>query len=101
MGVFVDTYGTGHVGFSDGEIAQKIRDIFDLRPGMIEKNLKLRNPIYSETASYGHMGRKSEIVKKKFTRPNNGGLEEKEMEVELFTWEKLDYKETVKKAFKI
>ena len=99
MGVFVDTYGTSNVSFSDGEIAQKILKLFDLRPGMIEKNLKLRNPIYSETASYGHMGRENSKVKKRFKRPNHGGEEIKEMEVELFTWEKLDKVDEVKKVF--
>jgi S-adenosylmethionine synthetase len=99
MGVFVDTYGTSHVKETDGEIAKKIRDIFDLRPGMIEKNLKLRSPIYQETAAYGHMGRPSKIVNKCFERPDNGRVERKEMEVELFTWEKLDYVNKVKTAF--
>ena len=99
MGIFVDTYGTSHVAMSDGEIAKKITEIFDLRPGMIEKNLKLRSPMYLETASYGHMGRENKVVKKIFKRPNHGGEEIKEMEVELFTWEKLDKKEEVKKVF--
>jgi S-adenosylmethionine synthetase len=98
-GVFVNTFGSRHVKETDGEIANKISTLFDLRPGMIEKNLKLRNPIYFETAAYGHMGRKNEIVKKKFIRPINGQMEEKEVKVELFTWEKLDYVDKVKKAF--
>jgi len=100
-GVFVETFGSKYVKESDGEIAEKIKSIFDLRPGMIEKNLKLRNPIYSETAAYGHMGRKNEVIKKRFIRPINGKMEVKDMEVELFTWEKLDYVEKVKKAFDI
>ena len=99
MGVFVDTYGTSHVKESDGNIAEKIQKIFDLRPGIIEKNLKLRNPIYQETAAYGHMGRESKVVKKRFERPNNGVIEKKEIDVELFTWEKLDYVDKVKAAF--
>ncbi len=100
-GVFVETFGTKHVKESDGQIAEKIKSIFDLRPGMIEKNLKLRNPIYSETASYGHMGRRNEIITKRFIRPINGQVEIKDMKVELFTWEKLDYVDKVKKAFGI
>ncbi len=99
MGIFVDTYGTSNLGISDGEIAKKVKEIFDLRPGMIEKTLKLRSPMYSEAAAYGHMGRKNEVVKKVFSRPNGASIERKEMEVELFTWEKLDYVEKVKKAF--
>jgi len=101
MGVFVDTYGSSHIKESDGEIATIIRRIFDLRPGMIEKNLKLRKPIYLETAAYGHMGREPRVVKKYFERPNNGTIEKKELEVELFTWEKLDYVEKIRKAFGI
>jgi S-adenosylmethionine synthetase len=100
-GIFVDTFGTKHVKESDGEIAAKIRNIFDLRPGMIEKNLKLRNPIYTETAAYGHMGRENETVVKKFLRPVDGHVEQKEIEVELFTWEKLDFVDAVKKEFKL
>ena len=98
MGIFVDTYGTAKVGLNDGEIAQKISAIFDMTPYGIETRLKLRNPIYSETAAYGHMGRNSEVVTKTFSG-NNG--ESKTVEVELFTWEKLDYMEQVKKAFSI
>jgi len=101
MGVYIDTFGTSHVNMSDGEIALKVRGIFDLRPGMIEKNLKLRNPMYSEAAAYGHMGRKSEIVKKVFSRPNGASIETKEMEIELFTWEKLDYVDKIKAAFNL
>lgn len=95
MGVFVDTYGSANVDMNDGEIAEVVKSIFDLRPGIIEKTLKLRNPIYSETAAYGHMGRTPEVVTKTFTR----GLEEKTVAVELFTWEKLDYVDKVKSAF--
>ncbi|MEQ8533116.1 MAG: methionine adenosyltransferase [Imperialibacter sp.] len=95
MGIFVDTYGSAKVKLSDGEIAQKVSAIFDMRPGIIEQRLKLRQPMYQEAAAYGHMGRKNEVVKKKFARPG----ETKEMEVELFTWEKLDYVDKVKKEF--
>ncbi len=98
MGIFVDTYGTAKVGLNDGEIAQKISAIFDMTPYGIETRLKLRNPIYSETAAYGHMGRQSEVVTKTFAG-NNG--ENKTVEVELFTWEKLDYIDQVKKAFNL
>jgi S-adenosylmethionine synthetase len=98
MGIFVDTYGTAKVGLNDGEIAQKISAIFDMTPYGIETRLKLRNPIYSETAAYGHMGRQSEVVTKTFSG-NNG--ESKTVEVELFTWEKLDYVDQVKKAFNL
>lgn len=98
MGVFVNTYGTSKVQLTDGEIAKKIQELFDLRPYHIEQNLKLRFPIYSETAAYGHMGRKNEIVSKTFKNPNG---EEKTMEVELFTWEKLDKTDVIKKAFSI
>ena len=98
MGIFVDTYGTAKVGLNDGEIAQKISAIFDMTPYGIETRLKLRNPIYSETAAYGHMGRQSQVVTKTFSG-NNG--ESKTVEVELFTWEKLDYIDQVKKAFNL
>ncbi len=96
MGIFVNTYGTAKVGLSDGEIAQKVQAIFDMRPYAIEQRLKLRNPIYSETAAYGHMGRKNEVVTKIFETPYG---ERKELQVELFTWEKLDYVDKVKQAF--
>ncbi|WGH74994.1 methionine adenosyltransferase [Tenacibaculum tangerinum] len=96
MGIFVDTYGTSKVDLTDGEIAQKVSKIFDMRPHAIETRLKLRNPIYSETAAYGHMGRKNEVVSKTFTQPNG---ESKTIEVELFTWEKLDYVSKVKESF--
>jgi len=98
MGIFVDTYGTAKVGFNDGEIAQKISALFDMTPYGIETRLKLRNPIYSETAAYGHMGRTSETVSKSFTGSNG---EKKTVEVELFTWEKLDFVAKVKEAFSI
>ena len=97
-GIYVNTYGTAKVGLSDGEIAKKVAQIFDMRPYFIEKRLKLRNPIYAETAAYGHMGRKNEIVKKTFFSPNG---EQKTVEVELFTWEKLDFVEQIKTAFKL
>ena len=98
MGIFVDTYGTCPFNMTDGEIADKIPAIFDMRPAAIEERLKLRNPIYLETAAYGHMGRKNEIVTKTFSQPNG---ETKDIEVELFTWEKLDYVEKVKAAFEL
>ncbi|KAA6436594.1 methionine adenosyltransferase [Dyadobacter flavalbus] len=97
-GLYVNTYGTSKVADHDGEIAAKIGEIFDLRPYAIEQRLKLRNPIYSETAAYGHMGRKNEIVKKSFKGANG---EEKEVEVELFTWEKLDFVDAIKEKFAI
>lgn len=96
MGVYVNTYGSSKVGLSDGEIANKILEIFDLTPYGIETKLKLRNPIYSETAAYGHMGRSHEIVTKTFEGTNG---EKKQLEVELFTWEKLDYVDQVRTAF--
>lgn len=96
-GVFVNTYGTSKVNLTDGEIARVVEKIFDLRPYAIEQRLKLRTPIYSETAAYGHMGRESRIVKKVF---ENAG-QRAEVEVELFTWEKLDYVDRVKEAFGI
>ncbi|MEZ4817597.1 MAG: methionine adenosyltransferase [Flavobacteriaceae bacterium] len=96
MGIFVDTYGTSKVAMSNGEIAKKVSEIFDMRPAAIERRLKLRQPMYSETAAYGHMGRKNEVISKTFHLPNGG---DKTMEVELFTWEKLDYVDKVKKAF--
>lgn len=92
----VNTYGTAKVDMTDGEIAEKVQTIFDMRPYFIEQRLKLRNPIYSETAAYGHMGRKPEVVTKSFFQP---GGKEKKMKVELFTWEKLDYVKQVKKEF--
>jgi len=95
-GLFVETYGTSKVTMSNGQIAEKIAGIFDMRPYFIEQRLKLRNPIYSETAAFGHMGRKNEIVTKKFTSPDGTTISK---EVELFTWEKLDYVDKVKAAF--
>ncbi len=96
MGIYINTNGTAKVKMSDGDIAKKIEKIFDMRPYAIEQRLKLRNPIYSETAAYGHMGRKNETVTKTFTTPDG---KSKTMKVELFTWEKLDYVAKVKKAF--
>ena len=93
IGVYVNTYKTSKVGKTDSEIANIVTNLFDLRPYFIEKRLKLRNPIYSETAAYGHMGRKTELITKKFIS-SSGNL--KEIEVELFTWEKLDYVEKIK-----
>ena len=99
MSIFIDTYGSSNVDFTDGEIAEKVKEIFDMRPGIIEKRLKLRNPIYSDSAAYGHMGRTSEVVTRKFERPAGIDTEVKEVEVELFTWEKLDYVDAIQKAF--
>ena len=95
-GVYVNTYGTAKVNLTDGEIAKKIQEIFPLRPYDIEQRLKLRNPIYSETASYGHMGRTPKVVTKVFSSPYH---KTKTIEVELFTWEKLDFVEKVKNTF--
>lgn len=97
MNIFINTFGKSNVKISDREIAEKVKKLFDMRPKAIEERLKLRNPIYSETASYGHMGREPQTVVKKF--------ESRYMpqpiikEVELFTWEKLDYVDTIKKEF--
>ncbi|MGE0638401.1 MAG: methionine adenosyltransferase [Bacteroidia bacterium] len=96
MGIYINTYGTAKVKLSDGEIAKKVEAIFDMRPYFIEQRFKLRTPIYSETAAYGHMGRKNETVTKTFKAPDG---KTKTMKVELFTWEKLDYVAKVKKAF--
>ena len=98
MGLYVNTNGTSKIDLSDGEIAAQLSDIFDMRPYFIEQRLKLRNPIYSETAAYGHMGRKPEIVEKSFSSPEGKTIKKK---VELFTWEKLDYVAKVKKAFNL
>ena len=98
MGVFIDSYGTCPFNFTDGEIAAKISKLFDLKPAAIEKRLKLRNPIYSETAAYGHMGREHKCVSKVFHQPNG---ESKSLNVELFTWEKLDYIDIIKKEFEL
>ena len=96
MNIYVNTYGRSRVNMTDGEIAQKIEQLFDLRPKAIERTLKLRQPMYLETAAYGHMGRKNEIKKKVFTSHYH---ETKEIDVELFTWEKLDRVDDIKKAF--
>lgn len=98
MGVYVNTFGTAKVNVSDAEIAVKIQELFDLRPYYIEQSLKLRQPMYSETAAYGHMGRKNEVVTKTFTSSFG---ETKTMEVELFTWEKLDKVDVIKSAFNL
>lgn len=98
VNIYVNTYGRSRVGVSDAEIAQKISELFDLRPKKIEETLKLRQPMYLETAAYGHMGRKNEVVKKTFTSRYH---ETKTMEVELFTWEKLDRVDDIKKRFGI
>ena len=94
----VVTYGTAKVNLTDGEISKKVEAIFDMRPYFIEQRLKLRNPIYSETAAYGHMGRKPETVTKTFKTPNG---DNKTVTVELFTWEKLDFVDQVKTTFGI
>lgn len=98
VGLYVNTYGTAKVQMSDGEIASKLGKIFDMRPYFIEQRFKLRTPIYQETAAYGHMGREPRIIEKVF---NKGKKNELRMEVELFPWEKLDYIDQVKKAFKL
>lgn len=98
MNIFVDTYGTAKVNMNDGQIAQIVDRLFDMRPYAIETRLKLRNPIYSETAAYGHMGRESQIVEKVF---ESSDKKVKKVKVELFTWEKLDYVDKVRKAFRI
>jgi len=98
VGLFVNTYGTAKVKMSDGEIAQRIENIFDMRPYFIEERFKLRTPIYSETAAYGHMGREPRVVEKIF---NKGLKTEKRVKVELFPWEKLDYVADIKKVFKL
>ena len=98
VGVFVNTYDTSKVDFSDGEIAEKIKEIFDLRPAAIEERLKLKNPIYVETAAYGHMGRSPRIINKVFESPYMGKITK---EVELFTWEKLDFVDKIKTEFGI
>ena len=96
--IAVNTYGTAKVDLSDGEIAKQVYDLFDLTPYAIEQRLKLRNPIYTETAAYGHMGRQPQTVTKKFSSPYNGEITK---EVELFTWEKLDHVEKVKAQFNL
>jgi S-adenosylmethionine synthetase len=96
--ILVNTYNSSNVKLSDGDIAKKVSEIFNMRPAAIEKRLKLRNPIYSETASYGHMGREPKTITKTFESPYNGQITK---EVELFTWEKLDYVDKVKDAFNL
>lgn len=96
VSIYVNTYGRSHVNMTDGEIAKKVAEMFDLRPKTIERELKLRQPMFLETAAYGHMGRKNEVVKKTFTSRYH---ETKTIDVELFTWEKLDKVEDIKKAF--
>ena len=98
MGIFVNTYGTSKISMNDSELAKIVEEIFDMRPYFIEKRLKLRNPIYTETAAYGHMGRKSKFVTKTFKSPNG---ESKTLEVELFTWEKLDMLDKIKLKLKL
>lgn len=97
MNIYVNTYGKSNLNLTDGEIARKVEKLFDMRPKAIEQRLKLRNPIYAETAAYGHMGREPQVVTKLFrSRYNPEGVSR---EVELFTWEKLDYVDAVKKEF--
>ena len=98
VGLFINSYGTCPFNLTDGKIALKISRLFDLKPAAIEKRLKLRNPIYSETASYGHMGRENKYVRKIFYQPNG---ESKSLDVELFTWEKLDYVDAIKNEFNL
>ena len=96
MNIYVNTYGRSKVEMSDSEIAKKIEKLFDLRPKAIERTLKLRQPMYLETAAYGHMGRKNEVVKKVFTSHYHPTTE---IDVELFTWEKLDRVDDIKREF--
>lgn len=96
MGIYINTYGTSKIKLSDGEIAKIVSEIFDMRPYAIEQRLKLRNPIYEETAAYGHMGRKNEIITKTFKTPNGKSIT---MDVELFTWEKLDHVDRLREVF--
>jgi S-adenosylmethionine synthetase len=98
MGIYINTYGTAKVDMNDGAISKLVESVFDMRPYFIEQRLKLRNPIYSETAAYGHMGRTTEWVEKTFKSPDGKTVTRR---VELFTWEKLDYVSKVKKAFGI
>lgn len=98
MGIYINTYNTAKVKMTDGQIAKIVESVFDMRPYFIEQRLKLRTPIYSETAAYGHMGRKNETVTKVFTSPDG---KTKSIKVELFTWEKLDFVKQVKAAFKL
>tara|TARA_B100000768_G_scaffold89480_1_gene83961 strand:+ start:486 stop:1493 length:1008 start_codon:yes stop_codon:yes gene_type:complete len=96
VGLYVNTYGTSKVNLNDGQIAEKLNEIFDMRPYAIEKRFNLRSPIYSETAAYGHMGRNPEKIKKEFTAADGSKIN---VEVELFPWEKLDYVEKIKSSF--
>ena len=96
LSVFVNTYGRSHVALSDGEIARRIQRLFDLRPAAIERDLELRHPIYEETASYGHMGRRPRTVVKTF---RSMGMPDKKVSVELFTWEKLNKVDMIRKEF--
>ena len=98
VSVYVNTYGRSHINLTDGEIANKIKSMFNLTPKAIERNLKLRQPMYVETAAYGHMGRENKVVKKTFTSRYH---ETKTLDVELFTWERLDLVDQIKKAFKL
>ncbi|MEB2783554.1 methionine adenosyltransferase [Algoriphagus persicinus] len=98
MGIYINTYGTSKVAMHDGAIAKKIEELFDMRPYAIEQRLKLRNPIYEETAAYGHMGRTNEVVTKTFYSPYRDAIK---LDVELFTWEKLDYVDRIKKTFEL
>ena len=98
MNIYVNTYGRSHVAMSDGEIAEKIKNMFDLRPKAIERTLKLRQPMYLETAAYGHMGRQSEVKKKTFTSHYH---ETRVIDVELFTWEKLDRVDDIRREFSL
>jgi S-adenosylmethionine synthetase len=98
MNLYVNTYRTAKIKLSDSEIANSIESIFDMRPKAIEDRLKLRNPIYEETASYGHMGRTPQVVTKSFKTPEGKTVDKK---VELFTWEKTDFVDQIKKAFKL
>ena len=98
INIYVNTYGRSRVNMTDGEIARKVDEVFDMRPRAIEERLKLRNPIYQETAAYGHMGRQPQVITKQFRSRYEGN---KDIEVELFTWEKLDYVDKVKEAFQL
>jgi S-adenosylmethionine synthetase len=98
MNIYVNTYGRSHVAMSDGEIARKIGELFDLRPKMIERTLKLRQPMYLETAAYGHMGREPKCITKTFYSHYGSNVT---VDVELFTWEKLDYVERIREAFQL
>ena len=98
IGIFLNTFGTSKINLSDYDISKKVEEIFDMRPYHIEKRLKLRSPIYFETAAYGHMGRKNEKVNKTF-KSASGKI--KTIEVELFTWEKLDFVQEIIKKFKL